>query len=135
MNQLTEERKYPNIIRNIPTGLANAILYVLRFHQGKTDAVGREELLRCLADHDFPNASERIVRETIKILRRDGHLIGSLPGENGGYFMITDMKEYEYFREHEMMAKIDDMRSTVNKLDEAARRQFGTSPAQMSLIG
>jgi SAM-dependent methyltransferase len=130
---LESQRVYPEVVRKIPEGLGNAILNVLDFHRGPLAAIGREDLVDQLAANGF-ECHERLVREVIKILRRDGHLICSAPGENGGYYMARDMAEYLHFKEHEFEPKIADMKQTIQAMDEAAKKQFG--PAyQPSLIG
>ena len=111
--------------------LDRAILRALSYHQGRANAISRRELVAAVRIY---GASERQIREQIKQLRRAGHLIGSAPGADGGYYMITSLDEYNDFMHTEYMAKIKDMRETVNAMNYAAREQFKSSPGQLRLI-
>jgi predicted DNA-binding transcriptional regulator YafY len=79
-------------------------------------------------------ASERQVREYIKQLRRAGHLIGSAPGADGGYYLITSIDEFNDFMRSEYLAKIKEMRETVNAMNHAAQEYFKSKPGQLRLI-
>ena len=73
------------------------------------------------------------MREAIKQLRRQGHLICSMPGVDGGYYMAKSSAEYEEFRQVEFNAKITDMLETLRAMDAGARSQFGNG-LQMGLF-
>ena len=111
--------------------LSRAILRTLSFHCGRANPISRTDLVKAVRMY---SASERQIREQIKQLRRLGHLIGSAPGTDGGYYLITSLDEFNDFMHTEYMAKIKDMRETVNAMNEAARQQLKTEPLQMKLI-
>ena len=73
------------------------------------------------------------MREQIKQLRRDGHLICSAPGTGGGYWLAVNMAEYEEFEQSEYKAKIVDMSETMNAMRKSARAQFNDG-VQVRLI-
>lgn len=123
---MTKKRKYEEIIDSIPPGLERAILRTLSFHQGKGNAIGRMEMVEAAARMGM-RVHERQLRECIKQLRRQGHLIGSLAGEAGGYYLIATQKEYQEFKRTEFLAKIADMSETLSAMDRAAQAQFGNA--------
>lgn len=123
--------KYDTLISTMPAGLERAILRVLAKRVGRENAVGRKDLVKLIYSLGI-ESHERQVREAIKDLRRDGHLICSAAGEDGGYYLAATLAEYHEFMEREFNAKISDMAETKRKLDAAAREQFGEG-AQMRL--
>lgn len=123
---------YQTILAHTPPGLDRAILSVLAEHRGREAAIGREALVRELKARSCI-AHERQVREQIKQLRREGNLIGSAPGSDGGYYLITTQAEYEEFDRQEFEAKISDMAQTRAAMNKAARQMFGQA-TQASLF-
>lgn len=115
---------YKHIIEEIPVGLDRALLRALSFHKGKGQAVGRTDLVKLVAAGGF-RVHERALREMIKTLRRQGHLICSMPGEDGGYYLASDLAEFQEFAVMEFEGKIADMSVTLRAMREAAIREFG----------
>lgn len=120
------ERKgaYESQIKNMPVGLDRAILRVLSYHRGREQAIGRSDLVRQVAQLGCA-ATERQVREEIKQLRRDGTLICSAAGEDGGYYMAETLAEFEEFAQVEFIGKISDMSETLSRMRESATKIFG----------
>jgi hypothetical protein len=108
-----------------------AIMKVLLRYQGRAHPVPRYTLLSQLG---IRRIRERILRDRIKQLRRVGFLIGSAPGEDGGYYLITDAREFEDFMREEFMAKIGDMSETAKAMRYAAAEQFGPTVEQPYLL-
>jgi len=106
----------------LPPGLDKAILAVLVRHQGRRKPISR---LALLAQVTHYTKSERLVREQIKWLRRQGYLIGSAPGESGGYYLITSLDEYQDFIHTEYLAKITDMQRTLTAMNKIATTKWG----------
>ncbi len=115
-----------------PEGLEKAILEVLNFHEGRDQAIGRGELVAILERRGYQR-TERTMREAIKQLRRRGHLICAMPGEDGGYYLAASLEEFEEFDRLEFGAKIADMSETRQAMCQAARRKFGEG-YQMELL-
>jgi hypothetical protein len=115
-----------------PSELEPAILSVMASHTGRQRAIGRSELLADLARMGH-QVRERTVREAIKQLRRLGHLICSMPGVDGGYYLAQSMDEFEEFDRVELGAKIADMDQTRQAMRQAARRKFSLN-YQMELL-
>jgi predicted DNA-binding transcriptional regulator YafY len=126
-------KHYTDLFTDMPAGLDRAILRVLSFYRGRANAIGRTDLMDAVHRSGFSTAHERQVREIIKQLRRAGHVIGSMPGEDGGYFMCDSIGEYREFKQKEYLAKILDMQETVFAMDKAARAQFGDGTHQEGL--
>lgn len=129
---MERQSRYDGELATMPHGLKRAVLRVIR-HYGIAMPISRSELVAKVGMMGFP-ASERQVRETIKILRREGHLICSTPGNDGGYYMAMSRQEYENFRAAEYAAKIADMAETMRAMDAAARARFGDG-VQMGIPG
>lgn len=119
-------------IPNIPEGLDAAVLCVFEQHIGKKNVISRSSLVWKLAGMGL-RAEERSVRECIKQLRRVGHLICSMPGSGGGYYMAENKAEFDEFIQAEFDAKIHDMSLTRNAMSAAARVHFGEG-VQMELL-
>jgi hypothetical protein len=115
-----------------PIGLEDAILFILSYHHGRKRAIGRSGLVWVLKQQGH-SVGERPMRECIKQLRRQGHLICSMPGEDGGYYLAETLAEFQKFDQEEFGAKIADMNETRQALLKAARQQFGEA-VQMELI-
>lgn len=119
-------------VPNIPEGLDAAVLCVFEQHIGKKRVISRTGLVWKLAGMGL-RAEERSVRECIKQLRRVGHLICSMPGSGGGYYMAENKAEFDEFIQAEFDAKIHDMSLTRNAMSAAARVHFGEG-VQMELL-
>lgn len=117
-------QKYDALISEIPVGLGRGIASVMKDHVGELRAIGRMDLVSAVNLLGF-SVDERQVRAAIRQLRRDGHLICSVSGENGGYYVAESSTEYANFRRKEFAAKIGDMTETMTAMDAAARKRFG----------
>jgi len=121
---MSERRaRYEEELKSMPPGLDRAILRVTSGYRAARP-IARGNLVISVNRLGFP-ASERQVREMIKQLRRQGHLICSTPGNDGGYYLAQTLAEYQEFRDTEFAAKIKDMSETLRAMDNAAREQFG----------
>ena len=118
--------------KNIPEGLDAAVLCVFEQHIGKKNVISRSGLVWKLAGMGFA-VDERPVRECIKQLRRVGHLICSMPGIGGGYYMAESKAEFDEFIQTEFDAKIYDMLETTAAMKQSARVRFGEG-VQMELL-
>lgn len=122
------ERKsaYAAEIEAMPVDLDRTIMRVLSFHNGRSRAIGRMELVRQLGLMGC-RATERQMREQIRQLRREGYLICSAAGEDGGYYLAETLQEYREFAQIEFEGKISDMSETLQAMNQAARKLFGDS--------
>ena len=123
---------YDRLMAQMPVGLDRVVLRLLSFHEGHKSAIGREELVINVKLMGF-DVHERLVRHCIRGLRRDGHLICSAPGEDGGYYLAETLAEFEEFAQNEFLAKIGDMSETLAAMRASAREVFGDA-LQLELI-
>jgi biotin operon repressor len=126
---MTESR--PAYDTSPPPYIGHAIMTVLSFHAGRRNPISRAQLCATL---ETLNINERQIREQIKQLRRSGHLIGSAPGPDGGYYLITSPEELQEFFNCEFNAKIKDMRQTVEAMAKAASQRWGPASVQIKLL-
>ena len=115
----------------IHSAVNNAVLLTLANHRGRDNPIPGRELLARLAPYKI---SGRQMREHIRDLRRAGCLIGSAPGVDGGYYLITTPEEFQDFVQAEYLAKIIDMQYTLEIMTHSARRSFETSSLQLRLF-
>jgi hypothetical protein len=113
-------------------GLDKTVLFILSYHVGSERAIGREALVLAVAKMG-QGVNERAARQCIHDLRRKGHLILSMPGIDGGYYMADSLAEFETFDRMEFGAKISDMNETRQAMLKAAKIQFGEA-VQVRLI-
>ena len=117
---------------NFPPYLDDAVSYILNQHRGRAAAIGRMRLVRLVNANGF-HAHERVVRQTISHLRKQGELICSMPGEGGGYYTASSMKEFREFVDQEYRAKINDMHETLSAMQRAAEHKFGRLSPQKQI--
>lgn len=111
----------------LPPDLNLAIVAVLSFHLGRGNPISPANL--CAALREL-NLNERQLRARIELLRYSGHLIGSIGGEDGGYYLITTQEELEDFLDSEYRTRIDDMRQTMEAMTKAASQRWGFDAIQ-----
>ena len=116
---------------DLPPDLNLAILTILSFHTSSRNPIPRVRL--CSALKGF-NISDRHIRERIKQLRRCGHLIVSSSNDNGGYYLITNPADLQDFLSREYLAKISDMRQTVESMTKSASQRWGPDSSVKKLF-
>jgi hypothetical protein len=113
-----------------PPFLGEAVLKIISFHD-RTNPISRADLVAQLSIY---TVNERVVREQIKQLRRAGHLIGSVAGLGGGYYLIKTPQEFQAFLRGEYHAKIIDMHKTAESMIAAADKKWGSATLQLPLL-
>jgi DNA-binding IscR family transcriptional regulator len=121
----------PTYSERLPHGLDQAILRLLTAYVGRRNAVSRARLVAELSAY---RVNERQVRQQIRLLRRAGKLIGSAAGEDGGYYLITTLEEFNHFMASEYLAKIKDMSETARAMTRAANQLWGEAALQIPLF-
>lgn len=116
--------KYEEIAQTQVAGLNEAIISVLSKHIGADAALSRSDLVTEVARLLGEKVHERKVREGIRALRRMGAPICGAAGEGGGYYLAANAEELEDFFRREFIAKIKDMRETMEAMKAAARLVF-----------
>jgi predicted DNA-binding transcriptional regulator YafY len=112
---------YRTLIEDLPAGLDRALLRALSSHLGRSNCITRDQLIRSLYPYEI---HERQLRQQIRLLRRQGYLIGSAPGENGGYYLITSPQEFQSFLQEQYVAIIADMSETASAMRKSAEQIF-----------
>lgn len=107
-----------------PPSLPDHLAGILSVYVGRKSAISRAQLVARLITRGFTDLHERQMRECIKYLRRNGHLICSVPGINGGYYMPETKEEFDEFDRIEFGAKISDMNETRQAMLKTAEKQF-----------
>jgi hypothetical protein len=116
--------------RQPPPFLGESVLKIISYHD-RSNPISRSDLVSQLS---IFSVDERVVREHIKQLRRAGHLIGSVAGIGGGYYLIKTPHEFHEFLQGEYQAKIIDMRKTADSMREAADKKWGSATLQPPLL-
>ncbi len=113
------------------------VLYVMRMHRGKENAVDRWALcVRIFGPGaDLPrsdnNTHDRLIRNAISRLRAHGHIICNL-GDGGGFFTAETVEEYQSFREYYGRHAWPIMK-TIGKMDKAAAEKW-PNPLQPRML-
>jgi len=112
--------------------LSFCVLKALEGADGRENAIPRIELLRKVraiwkwkvtAFYDDPLPSDRVVRNAIRQLRKEGALILSTGGEGGGYWKASSLNEVVEFVRLEYRAKALDMLHTGARMIRSAMRE------------
>jgi len=112
---------------SLPPDVNLAIMIVLSFHLGRGNLIPSTDLCAALRELGI---NERQLHAQIDYLRHSGHLIGSVGGEGGGYYLITTQEELEDFLDSEYRARIDDMQQTMEAMLKAAIQRWGYDSIQ-----
>lgn len=127
---------YEKLVETLPVGTERAVMSVMRFHIGLTQAVSKEELKLALEKTGFRLSDERQVRLAIVNLRKQGIPLCSSSTESG-YFLAATGEEFAEFANREYLKKIRDMSATLEAMQDHARDMFDSvepGAKQMSLI-
>lgn len=122
-----------SVIIQVPKEVEERIAAILQNHIGQENSIGRTPLV-ALVCKTQPGTSERVVRQAIHNLRRDGQLICSMPGVNGGYYLAANKAESKEFREREIRSRALDLLETDKVMFAAEVRKFGEAIQQSFLL-
>lgn len=89
----------------------------------KDNPISVPDLTALVNRHGY-NLSERMTRDTVSKLRKEGVLICSISKQGGGYYMAGNRDEYLEFRRIKYSAQVLDMLETLRAMDHAAERTF-----------
>ena len=117
---------YRALLRNMPPGLDRAILQALSFHQGRLQAITKEELMKELAKLGF-SPDERQLRECVRLMRQHGTLICSTAANPAGYYLPVSALEVDEFLEKELIERRNDLSKTIESMQNSKRSVFGDS--------
>lgn len=117
-------------------GLDREVLFVLNFHKGEKNAVGRWELVRRVYGDEAVseetmsdgNKYDRAVRMSIERLRHDGNHICNR-GNGNGYYIADSRDEYKQFVRYYLGPSYPKFEN-VKAMDAAADARWGREPKQ-----
>lgn len=104
--------------------LKELVLHLLQRHVGADRAVKAPDIAATLGQ-----STDRAVREAIRQLRRDGHLILSSISPPYGYFLAASREEWCEFRDRNLRPRAMDILETAKAMAEAAQRRYGSTAA------
>ncbi len=111
-------------IGRLPAGLDRAILRILSFHVGRSKTISRTNLVHSLRDHGF-DVHERMARAQINQLRKQGHLICSTGGSDGGYYLASNWNELDEYLARELHSRAMDLLEQEKSLRKEGEKRFG----------
>lgn len=121
------------VIDSMPPGLDRAVLRVLSQRVGREAAISRPNLLASLKSLGF-EVHERAARAMINQLRKDGHLICSTGGNDGGYWLASSWEDLSEYLEREVHPRAMDLLEQEQALKRAGERAWGPESRQGKLF-
>jgi hypothetical protein len=123
--------KYPP--DDLPPGLGRTVLKILGFHVGKDRAISRGALVDNVSRMGL-HMHERAVRACINEMRKNGTLICSTGGEEGGYWIPKDWNELEDYIERELHSRAMDLLEQEKALRKEGEKRWGPASKQEKLF-
>lgn len=111
-------------MQNQADRLKELVLHLLQRHVGADRAVKALDIAQTLG-----LSTDRTVREAIRQLRREGHLILSSVNPPYGYFLAANREEWCEFRDRNLRPRAMDILETARAMGEAAQRRYGSTAA------
>jgi DNA-binding GntR family transcriptional regulator len=109
--------------------LRRDVLAILQARVGAGRAIRAREIAQRLGLRG--RYADRPVREAIKQLRRDGHLILSSVGRNPGYYVAATEQEWREFRDANLRPRAYDILETARAMGTAAQRRWGSGVGEV----
>lgn len=113
------------------------VLFWLKHHIGKQNAIGRWELVQRIFGEEAArvqsdeNPYDRQIREAVVRLRRSGLLICDM-GDGRGRYIAATLEEYQAFRKYYGAGAFEKL-ETIREMDKAAGRTW-SDPLQEKLL-
>ena len=114
-----------SMIDNLPAGLDRALLRVLQFHRGRTNAISRRDLLKDLTFMGFQMKDDRPMRICINQFRKEGVEICSTGGKKSGYWLAANQEELNEWIQNESEARLKDFGKQIRAMRAAADKRWG----------
>jgi hypothetical protein len=112
--------------------LERVIYKALSYRVGKENAIKLKELHRIVRRHGL-RADERQVRAVIQSLRKQGELICSAGGKDGGYWFAKDWLEVDAFFKDELDKRAFDLFEQKKAMKAKAESLWGSVALQHTL--
>lgn len=107
-----------------PPGLEKSVYQVLYERTGRDNAISRQALLS-LVQSRYPKTSDRQLRACINQMRKDGVMICSTGGEDGGYWMAASWDELSEYLNREVHSRLVDLAEQENAMKKAGAERWG----------
>ena len=117
--------------------LDGEVLFIIRQHQGKQNAIGRWELVERLfgrgacEPRNDDNSADRDIRYSVARLRKRGVLICDM-GDGAGRYIASTVEEYQAFRLR-YGSRAFEVMEILREMDKAAEREW-PNPLQQRLL-
>lgn len=112
-----------NSTRTLAAELKAAVLDILAGHVGARNPIKARDIASRLGR--VGRYADRPVREAIRGLRQDGHLILSSVRSPAGYFLAANAGEWEQFRDRNLRPRALDILETSRAMGQAAQVRWG----------
>jgi hypothetical protein len=106
------------------TELKPVVYEIIRNHIGQTNAIKAGDIADRLGQ-----SNDRLVREAVRQLRKDGKLILSSCKPPYGYYIAANPNEWVEFRDTNLKPRALDILQTSRAMGQAARIRFGQQMA------
>lgn len=113
-----------NSTRTLAAELKDDVLAILANHVGARNPIKARDIARRLGR--VGRYGDRPIREAIRALRKDGHLIlSSVRPPAAGYFLAANAEEWELFRDSNLRPRALDILETSCAMGRAAQVRWG----------
>lgn len=109
---------------NGATELKPAVHEIIQHHIGQENAIKAGDIAKRLG-----LSNDRLVREAVRQLRKDGRLILSTCKPPYGYYIAADIGEWFEFRDSNLKPRALDILQTSRAMGQAAMIRFGQQMA------
>jgi hypothetical protein len=116
-----------------PFGLERTVLTVLQGCVGHENAISRSRLLS-IVQSSHSRATDRQLRACINAMRKDGCMICSTGGEDGGYWLAASWNELVEFLDREIIARLTDLAEQRSALEKAGKNRWGWETKQERML-
>lgn len=107
-----------------PPGLEKTIYQALFRCPGRDNAISRARLLM-VVQSCHPKTTDRQLRACINQMRKDGVMICSTGGEDGGYWLAANWDELNEYLDREVHSRLTDLAEQERALKEAGVSRWG----------
>ena len=107
-----------------PPGLEKSVYQVLYERTGRDNAISRQALLSLIKSR-YPKTTDRQLRACINQMRKDGVMICSTGGEDGGYWFAASWDELSEYLDREVVSRLTDLAEQERALTKAGESRWG----------
>lgn len=120
-----EAHRLGSLTKDEQDSLEKAVMRILSLHVGQENIISGARFLGELQAQGFHLSETRPYRDVINQKRKEGWLIGSTGGKNGGYWLCKDRIEYNQFVKVQIVGFYQDLINQKRAMTRAANLFFG----------